>query len=524
METAGREAQGEPTDARPPSSRIGKGRFFRLVGAASVLISLVLGAATLLWPPLVNGQPFFLADTPAYIRGADAGVYRLLGRGTEWTDVYRAEHERYQTPVSDYGAGSAHRPNSEPPVILSGRSVYYGAILYAGYMAGSLWFVVILQALLVLTALALTWRRLRGPLISSAPWHPAAALIALSVLTPIGYFTGYLVPDIFSGLAILAVGHLLIFSGEQGKGEGAFWIATLSFALLSHSANLLIVGGLLVVAITAAGLKMMRIRGRGAALVGAALAIGIGGEYAFGAAVRTFTGEQPVRPPFVMARVIADGPGRDYLIQSCPQAGFFLCRFVDALPTHSDGFLWAPARPEGLFSVLPSGQQRVLAQEQTSFLLAVAKDRPFALVASSLSSAAEQAGKFGLMEFNYNASARNGFEDKLPARVLERTRSSAAYRERMPVKWVEWVTLPTLIAASLWLLWLCARRRGPDDRKGNRLVALVVLGVVLNAVVCGALSTPHDRYQMRLIWLIPFLALAVPARRPRLGQPPPIAA
>ena len=47
-----------------------------------------------------------------------------------------------------------------------------------------------------------------------------------------------------------------------------------------------------------------------------------------------------------------------------------------------------------------------------------------------------------------------------------------------------------------------------DDRK--RLLCLFALAAVLvlvNAVVCGALSAPVPRYQARLIWLIPAIAM-----------------
>jgi hypothetical protein len=40
-------------------------------------------------------------------------------------------------------------------------------------------------------------------------------------------------------------------------------------------------------------------------------------------------------------------------------------------------------------------------------------------------------------------------------------------------------------------------------------VVLILLGVVINAVVCGAVSGPHDRYEARVAWLVPFVAIAL---------------
>jgi hypothetical protein len=42
--------------------------------------------------------------------------------------------------------------------------------------------------------------------------------------------------------------------------------------------------------------------------------------------------------------------------------------------------------------------------------------------------------------------------------------------------------------------------------------AAVVGGIAINAFVCGALSTPHDRYQARVIWLVPLVAMLLKLR------------
>jgi len=40
-----------------------------------------------------------------------------------------------------------------------------------------------------------------------------------------------------------------------------------------------------------------------------------------------------------------------------------------------------------------------------------------------------------------------------------------------------------------------------------KFAGLVLFGVVLNAAVCGMLSGAQDRYQARVVWLVPLLAL-----------------
>ncbi len=89
-----------------------------------------------------------------------------------------------------------------------------------------------------------------------------------------------------------------------------------------------------------------------------------------------------------------------------------------------------------------------------------------------------------------------------------------------------------LTAVAVELAWLVSRpgvladlrRRGGDMDDRKRLLCVFILITVLllvNAAVCGALSAPVPRYQARLIWLIPAVAmLGAPAlsRRPERHQ------
>lgn len=54
------------------------------------------------------------------------------------------------------------------------------------------------------------------------------------------------------------------------------------------------------------------------------------------------------------------------------------------------------------------------------------------------------------------------------------------------------------------LVWLLARR---GHRKALALYLTVTIGVVLNALVCSALSGVFDRYQGRIEWLLTFCAI-----------------
>lgn len=500
-------------------------------------LALVLGALAaslaILWPPIANGFPFIMADTSAYVRSFDAAVFKLTGEATDWTGEFKTRFEG----AGDAPAGEPRREaaggisSEQDPITLAGRSIYYGTFLYLADRTFGLWLIAVAQALLTAVCAILTIMNLRSGLSQKLGRFEAAAWVGLvAVVTPVGYFAGYLMPDIFSGLGLLALGNLAFF--QHGKGQRLFWSMTLLAALLSHSATLLLVTLLSLLVAVCAALNILPVQRRGLALAGAAVLLAFAGEAAFSWGVQRATGEAPVRPPFVAARIIADGPGYRYLVERCPEIGLEYCRLADRPPPlSSDSLLWSHDPAEGGFIVLPPAIARRLAQEQTRLVLGVLAERPLDVLGSSLTAIGHQLSLLQLPEFNYDTAARQGFEEKLPPDLFDRVRASAAFGEGMPVRLVETATPVALLLSLLILFWRLRElsRSGEARSAAMGFILLLCLGVLLNAIICGALSTPHDRYHMRILWLIPLVAAGalVPFARLaasipfRVGRRPP---
>ncbi len=491
------------------------------------IFGFLIAWAVLLWPPIVNQSPFMLPDTTTYVRGVDAGVYKATGHRTAWTQEFLKRFPASApdaAPTPDDGAQAAAPPASvagPQSFVLSGRSIYYGALLYLSYLLGSLWLAVVLQALLTCACIALTLSRFRQQ--QGRPPSPAELpLVAgfLALLTSIGYFTGFLMPDFAVPLGILAFAHIILFWRVETRARRWFWWGILAYAALAHSATLLIIGAMTAIALAVWLLRLFPIDKRAFVPVAAALLLAVAGEAIFSFGVEKATGDPPVRPPFLTARIIADGPGYDYLRTHCPQSGFLICKYVDRLPAPSDNFLWDPTLGKGVFSALPSGESRALAEEQSRFVLAVFADRPVDVLISSTGAVLRQFGQVGLWEFNYFPIDKIWMAQKLPADVLGMMQRSAAYHARMPVAVVEAATVPLLLLSLAIIVWT-AVKSGREGRALTAFAIIVCVGLLFNVLVCGALSTPHERYQMRAIWLLPFIALClVPPARPRLSAAP----
>ena len=88
----------------------------------------------------------------------------------------------------------------------------------------------------------------------------------------------------------------------------------------------------------------------------------------------------------------------------------------------------------------------------------------------------------------------------------------------MPVAFTEWATIFSVVASLVAIAWTVAAslRRERRLTRATSFILLLLAGVLVNAAICGALSTPRGRYQMRLIWVLPLAALAT--SRVRVGE------
>lgn len=491
-----------PHPAPPAASRPAIASRRAFVAAAMGVLAIV----SLCWTAFVNGQPFFFADTTAYVRGVDVAVQKAVGIATVWSGTGGAGQETDPSVQPAPAPKTQSLSSVNENAVLAGRSVYYGALLYAGHIAGGFWLTVLAQAFFIAASIFLTIRAFFGDALGRSIF----AIGALAILTPISFFVAYLMPDVFAGIAILACVNLLVFPTRLRRFELMFWFAALALAFAFHSSHLLTGLAFAAFAVVWAVLHGGIERWRAFAILLAAILTGILAESVFNIAVTKIIGMPPIRPPFLMARVIEDGPGYQYLKEACPQKHYAVCAFVDRLPLTSDDFLWNSTPRIGVFAVADAATRRALSAEQMAFVAAVIAFDPVGQFAASLRNGLKQLGMFGLTEFNYGEGARSYFAAKLPPSYLDAMTQTLAYKEAMPTLTLSWVVYGTVLVSICLVLSMqlfAGAGRIPVAPEFFVFTVLILAGIVVNALVCGALSSPHDRYQARVVWLIPLLAL-----------------
>lgn len=396
--------------------------------------------------------------------------------------------------------------------MLAGRSVYYGAILYISHFVGRMWPAVLLQSLAVLLSVALT---LRG--FESFTWSRFAIIsIVLAAVTPASFFTSLLLPDVFAAITILSAANLLVHGSRMRRRVIVAWTILLSASLLFHISHVLIALGMLIVAVAYVPINRTLISATGIACIVVALAVAVGGEVAFDAAVTRLLGAPPIRPPFLTARMVADGPGYRYLVANCRTRRLAACEFVDRLPgMRPDHFLWGTDPKKDVFAVANADTRRKLGSEQYRVAWAVLMSDPVGQIAASLRNARTQFGLIDLHDFNYPTNERTFLASRVPEPYLGALQTTRAWREAMPVRVMSVVVVIVSLLSAVYLVGssFASDRAFIRDRALFAFVTSIVVGTAINAFVCGAMAAPNGRYQARVIWLFPLAAMLLECRR-----------
>lgn len=485
--------------------------------------AVLLACLMLLTAGLVNGRPAIFTDSVWYYAQGEYLAARLGLRPAN-AGPARAADPTSVMPDSDAMRGRL------PATIAGGRSPFYGLGLFLSVAAGSVWLLVVIQALVSAWVVRVV---LRAAVPTATPAFSGAVVLALSLATSLPYFVAFAMPDLFVGLAIPCVALVLVLERLSRSERGGLWIL-LTACLAVHTANLAL-AGVLSLAVLAASVvlgQLPRVVARRAAwLATAFLAAGLSAA-AFAAFYERDAGVPQRSPPFLMARLLADGPGRAYLATACPGgASPTLCGFADRPLADVEEILFSNDPRRGVFSVSDYDVRTRLKDEEPAFVLAVVRQAPLATLRAALGNGLLQLGDFAVVEPLASPARwlrspwwrRTAILDLAPS-----IRACAADPEPCdprigpgPLA----VLHMAVVLAALCRLAMAAvriartgalaaeRREGRDDlRTLLALVAVVALGVVANAGICGAAVGAFPRFQARVIWLVPLMALLVDRR------------
>jgi putative flippase GtrA len=488
------------------------------------LLPAALGALLIMSAVVVVGRPSVFTDTRDYmIHGAR--FYQALRRTflgqkdpiPATPDQQRAwERLQWQMHFDHSNAGA--------------RSPYYGIMLYTLAHRGTLWLLTAVQSFICAWLVFLLWRSMAP----SAPgWTYYTLMAALAAATSLPWITSFAMPDIFAAVLIIAATLLLLFRNDLKRWEQAgVWLLMFA-AVLFHGSHSLLMLALIPVGI---GLgRLLRLQPQvlkefaGMSLAAVALAAVL--SWAYAAAIQAKTGDEFRRPPFLIARVLADGPGRDYLRYSCPRgATWAICRFRNLPLDTEDHILWSADPALGVFNRSNYEDRIAMEKQELTFAIDTVIYDPVGELGAALRNWGEQLVSvwvedplrrpmvFIIHDYWGHTNLVNLIRNVGECGVRGELCQPKVTITQLMIFNI--VVLGAALFALLWslvqpLTWVGVQKKRTvlwDDRlKATSAATLLILaGIILNAAVCGIFAGPFARYQSRVIWLLPAVAVLLP--------------
>jgi hypothetical protein len=397
------------------------------------------------------------------------------------------------------------------------RPFTYSVFLIPFATRYTIWLVPVAQGVVVAFVVDLALRH-AGVLLST---HRFITLFAiLSVVSSLPWVSGQVMPDIFTSLVILL--FFVTFWGSDLHSRRQRWIgsALLAFAIATHLSHIPLYGALLLV-----GLVSRMATGRDRALwhgmvhasaplvVAAALLI----------APNYLLHREPVLSRsshlFYLAHLVHEGLAQRYLARACPTYRYLLCSDLSTLRADNDWFLWSQDGPWRRYEPESrEGDTRFLREARAIVAGTMRQELP-AVIGLSLRAAMIQLITLG------PHPGEHSFSRSVDA-AAERIGAGPSYRgsrqvqRTLALEEASFVQYIGVVLGLLLLLCCVPRLRGRAQRPLRLLIAMVCAGVVLNALVVASASMVHNRYQSRVVWLVPLLGIVaamhiLSERRPR---------
>jgi putative flippase GtrA len=512
------------------------------------LLALLAATLLLMWVAFADGRPTVFYDSHSY----DVMGRNLIETVRDWPqsndNKYEAAIKRgegVEKARASMGAWPVPSDRQVDPQVEGARSPFYGVLLHATYLFGTIWLLAALQSFLAAWVCYLLWRTLAP---KAPTWSYLAVMAATAAGTSLSFYSTFAMPDIFAGIGGAAVVLILAQGDRLKKLEIAGLLAVIAYSMAIHKSHwatglaVAFAGGLLL---SIMGLSTQSVVRRVVVIVCAAAVAWVAGAW-YENVYFNRTGSRLGHPPFIAARLLADGPGRAYLRHVCAEAEkqggaqpYILCGYQanirastewTAAPGYRTGndlalasnlILWSNLKNRGVFNLADRPHRIGLESEEGRFVIGVFKYDPAGQALASLNDWARQLIAFQVDDPLRNPAAylRGKYWPTtiLPKMIpnFEACRPPGDCRPPFDYGilafWQGTVLVASLLVLTFRLMLKDVRdavwRRGLETNNETARVAatmLLLAGVLLaNAAVCGILSGPFARYQSRLIWLLP---------------------
>lgn len=440
------------------------------------LISIIIGGIILIGAGIYNEFPLVYSDTGTYI------------------------HTAFKHIV----------PNDRP--------LSYGLFIKHVLFNNSLWSVIVCQGLILSTVLYGGFRFVlsKNPLLRNITF--ISTVLVLSITTGVSWYTSQIMPDIFAPISILAL--VVILSGFN-RVTWPLKIFLPCFLLISnamHVSHFLISTGILAIALIAGMIFKKRTQKNlipktnltlATVLVGISM-ISIPSIHYYYSGNFVITKASHVQ---LTARMIDNGLLKKYLNEHCqePNEPYKLCKYKDSLASNISPFLWD--KNSVLHQVGGWEASKKVFQPILNDMLSTPKY--IALnVYTSLKSTLNQLGQ------NTMGSGLSPYREESPPygqvhwrfkEDLDQYMSSKQNQKKLDFSFLNQVQNILLWLSLVFTLITLFYKplRAKLFTSEWIFILLILLAIVLNSLATAGIHMAYDRFQARVVWLLPLCAIII---------------
>jgi hypothetical protein len=393
-------------------------------------------------------------------------------------------------------------------------SLYSWFVRLASLNGHTLWTVIIAQNFLLAWVFLLFLESVARVRIT---WIQFAILLFLVGTTSLTWVQSQIMADGFTVTALLA-GILLLWPLELSRNKKYLLAILFVFSVAVHISHLLLITLTILGLVIAKLLKVSMFRQASLQLLTCLTFLG----WALLSATN-FISSGNIKPAgssqaFLLGRFYADRLLTRYVNEHCSEETNIFCPFQNDLRTVYDVkyFLWLPQSP--LRRWKPGLDRNEAIRDRTEYkkvVLDVIRYYPWAVIAGSFRAFVEQLSSY---EIGANLSSlTTGNHAIITLFQWFPSEANAFATSKQQRDDIDFSLLNAIqaVATPMFFAFLIYRNRKSKislDEKMLSAGAILFFAVVGNALLCGCLSNPLDRYQARIIWIVPLIALSLIAK------------
>lgn len=392
------------------------------------------------------------------------------------------------------------------------RPIIYGLFLKFFSFKFSTWLVVFTQNMLTAFVILETIKlfNLKNYLVNRTYYF---SLLFLVLFTGVGWYSNQLMPDFLAPLSILIV-FILLTRKKVLDIPGIVLVATLLLSLTSHFSHLLICSFIVILLISTKLIFANLLKPISLQRIWLVSLLIIAGWLILPTINYTLERKFILSKGshvFLMAHLNDTGILEKFLNENCENPDFKnckLCEIKDSLPNNLADFIWDGNTLEKTGGWIDSKEEykKIIYATLTShkyLLQNIYRSATYGFIqltkneiGQGLSAYNEESAPYGQIHWRFHDELNNYLNSK----------QNKWNGNDLNFEKINLIHLIILISSLFILFFLFASPAliSSIDNNTKKFIVFIILSIIISAFITAGLSSPCERFQARVVWLIPF--------------------